>query len=113
MPTISEKVQERLAVREIMDYAESLPHPDAAHFWECLRDACLQKAPFPVQEIETSIRPYKEAEAFAYGREPLTFGQYGRDTYEHVYNEDPDYLFWLADKAMGLLRWLAFRKTRK
>ena len=111
MDTIEHRVAMGKAARELIELADSMGGNDA-HFWECMRDACTKRLPVLVAAPPTTnIRPMDDHAGQQYGREVLGFGQYTFSTYEHVYAEDPDYLRWMADKGMALLRWLRWREA--
>lgn len=98
-------------MKEILLLAES-DCADPSLFWRIVKEEALKKCP-EVKEGETSIRPLSDHAGVKFGREVLGFGTWTDCTYEHVYLQDPDYLDWLADKGMVLLKWLKWRKARR
>jgi hypothetical protein len=109
--TIEQRVAAGKAAREVLALAENEGGTNV-HFWEVLRDGCIARAPLPTTEPTTSIRPMDDAAGTRYGREVMGFGVWVDCTYEHVYVCDAEYLRWLADKGMALLRWLRWRETK-
>lgn len=105
------RVAIRKMVREFL--AEmAKEHPDnEGLFWRAVRDEAVKHHPLPEREL-TNIRPMDELQGKRFGREVLGFGAWMDCDYEHVFLQDPDYLDWLADRGMELLRWLKWRKGK-
>lgn len=85
---------------------------DNPHFWEILRDEAIKRAPLPQPKDETHIRLMADEEGLKFGRGKLTFGKYEGQDYATLFLLDCDYLDWLADHGMKLIRWLTWRKSK-
>jgi hypothetical protein len=108
--SIEKNVEMRKLVNELVDLA-GMSDGDSDLFWRVARDEALKRCPLP-KKSETNIRPMSDLEGQRMGRELIGFGTWIDCSYEHVYLQDQDYLNWLADRGMELLRWLKWRKTR-
>ena len=65
-------------------------------FWERLRDIVLIKAPLPALEESPQIRPMTDTEAKEFEKEEIKFGKYACMSVGIVYENDKQYLHWLA-----------------
>lgn len=97
-------------MREVLDLALT-ECEDVDLFWHVVKDEASKKCPLNKTQ-ETNIRPMNDTDGGKFGRQSLGFGTWTDCTYEHVWLQDPDYLEWLADKGMNLLRWLKWRKGK-
>lgn len=95
--------------RDVLDLAIS-EGGDDKHFWETICKEAARRS--LVLLPRTNIRPMSNEEACEFSELTLTFGMHFGKTYEEVYRDDPDYLCYLADGGMKLLRWLAWRKPK-
>jgi hypothetical protein len=112
MSLIEVSISTRWMVREILELAEN-DAEDKDLFWRIVQDESSKHVPHrPVPEM-TNIRPLSDLEGKRFGRQLITFGTWKDCSYEHVYLQDADYLDWLADRGMELLRWLKWRKAKR
>lgn len=76
-------------------------------FWSIIRDTALVCAPLP-DRIEP-VRPMRDDEARKFGRTVVNFGLHRDKCYDDVPLE---YLEWLADRNIEILRYIRSRRIR-
>ena len=109
--SIEENVASSKRVRELVEYLDADGFTEQS--WRVLRDVAISRAPLPVRD-ETHIRPMSDDDdGRKFGHENLNYGTFADCSYEHVYNCDLNYLNWIADRGMLLLKWLAWRKSKR
>jgi hypothetical protein len=79
----------------------------SVRFWEIIRDHALKFA--PLKEKQQQFRPMTDDEAKRFGRSVVNFGVHRDKCYDDV---PLDYLEWLADRNVEVLRYIKSRRIR-
>lgn len=105
--TLEHNIAMRKAAEELVRYATAEYGRDE-RFWEVLRNHAVSFAPLPPQPPAT-IEPLSDEDARRFGRRVLNFGVH-RDK---CYDDAPlDYLEWLADQNVQLIRYIRSRRVQ-
>ncbi len=77
-------------------------------FWETIRDHALKFAPLP--DEHEKFRPMTDEESKQFGHTLVSFGKHQGCHYDDV---PLDYLEWLADRNVEVLRYIKSRRIKK
>ncbi len=103
-------VESNIAIRKAAEDVVVLAHSEGgfdSRFWEIIRDHALRYA--PMAEKVQPVRPMSDSEARTFGRTVVNFGVHRDKCYDDV---PLDYLEWLADRNIEILRYIRSRRIK-
>ena len=107
MTTIEHNIAMRRAAEALVELATEEYGRDE-RFWEVVRNHALAIAPMPPSPPAT-IEPLSDEAARTFGRRIIGFGKYACSRYDDA---PMDYLEWLADQNVQLIRYIRSRRVQ-